>query len=758
MTFRTKLDYSNNRQIKQHIETLTLLSGATSFGVTFNDLPTGPNLSTSGETENYNFVASTFSGNNTTTIITWYDPRMALGEPQLSAITPITSAETQTVLPVFGPSAFTTIDGNTVATAYTGVTFDLSVITMTDLGGGNYVGTLESEIFDVLSASTLDFTGRTIWADVSGITRTERLIVTNNPQVGYVLTCSDTEGMAEWQPSGSSSGGSFDVFVTGGTYNSGSGVATFTNNTGGTFNVIGFTAGTGGTGSSYWSAGTGTNAITTLGSTNIASGNYAVAEGENTQALGLGSHAEGRFSIASGASSHAEGSGAEAIGAVSHAGGEGTLAANIRAYAIGYNTIASGDTSYAQGYLTQANGWISHAEGYFTQANSSFSHAEGINSITSGQGAHAEGSGTTAGGDASHAEGTSTIASGITSHAEGNLTIAYGDFSHAEGSGTTTYGESSHAEGNATIASGISSHAEGGYSQANGHFSHAEGWETRANGLYSHAGGYNTQANGAISFVFGTNSQANVINSIVLGANITGATADTTYVDNLNIKTVGAGPGTIDLGINGSGLVVNQASDARLKENVNTITNALDIVMNLRGVSYNWIDRVNGGDGIRLGFIAQEVQEVVPELVTNNGDYLGVQYKDVPALLVEAIKELINGESTHTINNTHIETQTILAEDNNIELNYNGTPTSAIGGGIVILNIDEDGSKAELLIDANGNWITNNGFEPKELTIPFFTPTSSNDETGKIGNITRNDDYLFVKTSQGWKRSNLESF
>jgi hypothetical protein len=116
-----------------------------------------------------------------------------------------------------------------------------------------------------------------------------------------------------------------------------------------------------------------------------------------------------------------------------------------------------------------------------------------------------------------------------------------------------------------------------------------------------------------------------------------------------------------------------------------------------------------------------------------------------------------NGNIT-TSGNTYLETQTILAEDNNIELNYNGTVATAIGGGVVVLQAINETTPAELLTDEKGDWVTNNDFKPTKLTIPYYTPTSSDDIKGSVGNITRNDDYLYVKTNTGWKRSNLTNF
>jgi hypothetical protein len=77
-------------------------------------------------------------------------------------------------------------------------------------------------------------------------------------------------------------------------------------------------------------------------------------------------------------------------------------------------------------------------------------------------------------------------------------------------------------------------------------------------------------------------------------------------------------------------------SDARVKENVNTIEGALDKVLHLRGVSYNKI----GETDKKVGVIAQEVLEVLPEVVSEDlqGMY-SVAYGNIVGVLIEAIKE-----------------------------------------------------------------------------------------------------------------------
>jgi hypothetical protein len=89
------------------------------------------------------------------------------------------------------------------------------------------------------------------------------------------------------------------------------------------------------------------------------------------------------------------------------------------------------------------------------------------------------------------------------------------------------------------------------------------------------------------------------------------------------------------------------SSDARFKTNIAPLTDVLDKLKKIRGVSFEWnelYDESPGGSGGRrqIGLIAQEVETVFPELVTIWGDkdYRGVDYGRVTAVLVEAIKEL----------------------------------------------------------------------------------------------------------------------
>jgi hypothetical protein len=83
-------------------------------------------------------------------------------------------------------------------------------------------------------------------------------------------------------------------------------------------------------------------------------------------------------------------------------------------------------------------------------------------------------------------------------------------------------------------------------------------------------------------------------------------------------------------------------SDKRHKNNIQTIPNALEKVSKLNGVTWEWNDDVNEvtKQSPKTGLIAQEVLEVLPEVVKQKEDgFLGLDYSKMMGLLVEAIKE-----------------------------------------------------------------------------------------------------------------------
>jgi hypothetical protein len=79
----------------------------------------------------------------------------------------------------------------------------------------------------------------------------------------------------------------------------------------------------------------------------------------------------------------------------------------------------------------------------------------------------------------------------------------------------------------------------------------------------------------------------------------------------------------------------NSTSDVNLKTNIKTVENALETVNSLRGVSFDWKETGKSSYGV----IAQELEEILPELV-KNGEIKSVNYDGLIGVLIEAIKEL----------------------------------------------------------------------------------------------------------------------
>jgi hypothetical protein len=98
---------------------------------------------------------------------------MVLGEPSLSAITISNSGVTQ-IASGYVPTSSTVIDGNTVITSYSGVSYDVNIQTMVSLGGGSYSGTIFTSLLETQTTGSLGYLGRTIWVDVPGIIRGEK--------------------------------------------------------------------------------------------------------------------------------------------------------------------------------------------------------------------------------------------------------------------------------------------------------------------------------------------------------------------------------------------------------------------------------------------------------------------------------------------------------------------------------------------------------------------------------------------------------
>ena len=120
----------------------------------------------------------------------------------------------------------------------------------------------------------------------------------------------------------------------------------------------------------------------------------------------------------------------------------------------------------------------------------------------------------------------------------------------------------------------------------------------------------------------------------------------------MNIYNGNVGIGTTNPGyklqVQGQGYfqtaIVN-GSDRRWKKDITPYVNGLEQILALQGVRYNWrVDEFpqnNFPTANQIGFIAQDVEAVVPELVSTGSDgYKSMDYSRISVLLVEAVKAL----------------------------------------------------------------------------------------------------------------------
>ena len=151
-------------------------------------------------------------------------------------------------------------------------------------------------------------------------------------------------------------------------------------------------------------------------------------------------------------------------------------------------------------------------------------------------------------------------------------------------------------------------------------------------------------ASGATN-VTNTNQLTNGAGYITSSSNISGTAGGLSGTPNITVGTISCG------NITSSGTVTAN-SDAKLKKNVATVSNALDKVNLLRGVEFDYI----ANDKHSIGVIAQEVEAVLPDLVEGD-ETKSVAYGNLTAVLIEAVKEL-----TAEVNTLKAELNTLKGE------------------------------------------------------------------------------------------------
>ena len=111
------------------------------------------------------------------------------------------------------------------------------------------------------------------------------------------------------------------------------------------------------------------------------------------------------------------------------------------------------------------------------------------------------------------------------------------------------------------------------------------------------------------------------------------------YNDWANFNSSGL---TVEGSITATGnITAYYSSDRRLKDNITPLTSSLIKISKIGGYEFDWNENQSDFEGHDVGVIAQEIQEVLPEVVTERKDgYLAVRYEKIIPLLIEGIKEL----------------------------------------------------------------------------------------------------------------------
>lgn len=254
------------------------------------------------------------------------------------------------------------------------------------------------------------------------------------------------------------------------------------------------------------------------------------------------------------------------------------------------------------------------------------------------------------------ASGPGSVALGRSNTASGDYSAAFGINNVASGNASTTSGQNSIASGTWSVAMGSNAQASGdiatalgGSTTASGNFSTALGKDTEASGGISTAIGHFAKATGAFTTAIGAGTTAQALASVVIGGVNVVSGDPLQWIPTDPLFVVGNGPNALqpsnaltllkngDMTIAGA---LTQASDIRLKEEVEPLTGVLERVLKLTPIRYRFRDGLGHPAGPRLGLSAQEVQPLFPELVRSDGEgYLAVAYSELSAVLVAAVRE-----------------------------------------------------------------------------------------------------------------------
>ena len=352
----------------------------------------------------------------------------------------------------------------------------------------------------------------------------------------------------------------------------------------------------------------------TLGSGSYSSGTGAIAFGYQSTAYG---------GVGLGYQSYATGTGSAAIGYSNYSSGNGTTS-------LGYDNTAQSNYSTSIGYsnyVSSANGGV--AIGYDNDSRNYYAISMGYSNYVSGY---------------------AGVALGFNNYVSGNYAVALGINNTASDYASTVIGQYNSSGSSATSSSTFSTSAPAfviGNGTSSGSLSDAfkvmfNGDAYISSSLYL-GGTAVTSTAAELNYVDGvtSNVQTQLDSKLSSSGNITtggniiipdsgniGSTSDTDAITIANSGNVTFGQ---DVTVNGDVVI---SSDARLKSNIVSLGSTLSKLLLIDGKSY----RMKGKQ--KIGVLAQEIQEVFPELVSeDDNEMLAVNYQGLVPVLINALKE-----------------------------------------------------------------------------------------------------------------------
>jgi len=363
-----------------------------------------------------------------------------------------------------------------------------------------------------------------------------------------------------------------------------------------------------------------------MGNNNEASGSYSTAFGDTNTARGIYSFSVGGGNRSSGSYSVTMGGGNVADGLRSIGIGEGNVTPGTRAMALGWVNTVLGSQDVVVGGNNWANGGLATLLGTYLSSSTSQQVVTGQYNTAS-------------------SAATFIIGNGVNAGARRNIVEVVGSAFNVTGSFTVTTGSAVELQ---VLSTGVrigniitDIHNVTGSLRINGDV--GIGTSSPAERLHIVASGSGTDVP---LYIAGTGTKGGTGYLDFLKVENTGGVSNPKKFFRINNsngawEVVNDAYNSVIMALDDTGNIqiagtLTQNSDRSLKTNIQTIPNALEKTLQLRGVEY---DRISTGKH-EIGLIAQEVEQVFPELVSETNGIKSVAYSNIVSILIESIKEL----------------------------------------------------------------------------------------------------------------------